>query len=292
MPVRQTYQYNAPSGNGGGLVLADPVDIKFWDIPNALLRWGVDSDFTNRLRLGDSVARGGTPFPVVPYGGFGLVARVVSGAVTVTADDAVLRCDSSAGNVTLNLPAASTMADQFLDIYKLSASNTVTIDPNAAELINGETTYVFSGNRQPVSIRSNGTGWEIFQGEAVLRTLISTGGAAATSAGAIATIATSASVFFTGRPVLLLATYSMRDVNATAEFMQVVVSIRIDAGADVSIGEWVTNVNEDRKYAGGSLIVTPTQGNHTIDIRFQRVVGAGTATIDGGDFIKVSAVEL
>src|SRR5690606_10603259 len=166
MAVRQTWQMNAPSGNGGGLILGEPADVKGRRLAGGL-PWLLDMDLTNRVRLGDTVAggRSGISAPVVPYGGFGIVDRTVSGTVTVTVDDAVLRCDTSAAGVTLNLPAAASMIDQVLEILKLSPLNTISIDPSGAETIGGQATLTVRWALSPVRIRSNGTSWDILEKE-------------------------------------------------------------------------------------------------------------------------------
>lgn len=294
MPVRQSYQYSAPSGNGGGLVMGDPVDTKFFNVGNTVLKWGLDSDITGRLRLGGSVAGpGAQSLPVVPYGGFGVVGRNVSGSVTVTVDDCVLRCDSSGGNVTLNLPAAATMVDQFLDIYKTDAANSVTIDPNAAELINGESTYTFSGNRSPVRIRSNGTAWEVFLNEARLNNLVTQlSPAFTTTSGAYVTMASSASTFFSGRPVLFMVNFSARDVNGSDEGFGMAVGIQFDAGATTDFCDWSTDKANDHRATGAAGILTPAAGFRTVNLRVRRLYGAGTFTVDINDFIRFTSIEL
>lgn len=295
MAVRQSYQFNAPSGPNGGLILSDPSDIKFWNLTNALLRWGVDSDATNRLRLGDSLLAGAPhqSMPVVPYGGFGLVQRNVSGVVAVTADDAVLRIDTSGGNATVNLPAAATMENQFLDLYKLVTANSVIIDPNGAELINGEATYTFTGNRSPVRIRSTGTAWEVHLNEARLNNLIAqVSPSFSTTSGSYVTVATSASIFFSGRPVLFCLAFGARDVNGADEGFGMACAIRFDAGADTDFCDWMTDKANDHRVSGAQGILTPTAGFHTVDFRVRRLYGAGTFTMDVNDFLRLTSVEL
>jgi hypothetical protein len=59
----------------------------------------------------------------------------------VTTNDDILFCDSSSGSVTVNLPAVATARQHIVTLIRTSASNSVTIDPNASETINGASTY-------------------------------------------------------------------------------------------------------------------------------------------------------
>lgn len=292
MPVRQTYQMNAPSGNNGGLILGEPLDVKGRRLAGGL-PWMMDLDVTNRVRLGDTLGggRSGIATPTVPYGGFGLVGRTVTaGAVAVTVDDAVIRCDTSGGTVTLNLPAAASAVDQILMLIKTSATATVVIDPSGAELINGQATYSFFNFLSPVIVRSNGTSWDVFENEPRIYNLFNEDNPTATNTGAITTLATSPSLFFSGRPVVFWVAGSMFNNNGgTPEFMQVNFALQIDAGADVKCSQWTSDVSNVHGAFAGNQILVPTPGNHTISLRWQRASGAGTSTMDFNDFFYVRA---
>jgi len=73
-----------------------------------------------------------------------LIAPVAAPTTTynVTAEDEVVRCDSTAGSVTINLPAAVT--GRKLTVFKAVAANNCVIDPNAAETINGAATLTLT----------------------------------------------------------------------------------------------------------------------------------------------------
>ena len=287
---------NAPSGNGGGLILGEPADVKGRRLAGGL-PWLLDMDLTNRVRLGDTVAggRSGISAPVVPYGGFGIVDRTVSGTVTVTVDDAVLRCDTSAAGVTLNLPAAASMIDQVLEILKLSPLNTISIDPSGAETIGGQATLTVRWALSPVRIRSNGTSWDILEKEELAYDFNIEDNPAATNTGAMTTLNTSAPMFFSGRPVLFTLAGSMMNANGSNEFMQVNFLISIDGAAGVKAGQWTSNIADPFGWHfawAGNLILTPTRGNHTVGLQWQRVAGAGTATMDFNDFFYVRGIVL
>jgi hypothetical protein len=70
--------------------------------------------------------------------------------------------DASGANRTITLPAAATCTGRRYDIKKVdSSANTVTIDGNSAETIDGAATYVISNQYTSVTIISNGSGWYI-----------------------------------------------------------------------------------------------------------------------------------
>ena len=299
MPVRQSYQMNAPSGSNGGLIAGDPLDFKFWNVGNTLLRWGIDSDFTNRLRLGGSAAGpGAQSLPVVPYGGSGLVERYLSGVINVTRDDAVIRCDTGSGNVTVQLPAANTMTDLVINISKMNAPNVVTVLPTGAEFINGFSQFRLLGLRDAVFLRSNGSGWDLLSQVGRINNLLNNYNFAFnTVAGAPVTVLTSASVYFSGRPVLFLLSASMSDLNGFDEFMIAPQYIQFDgAGTNYLVADWSTNKANDHRHVSGSFLYVPGtsgfNGNHTVSWRTNRGAGAGVLTIDNNDFVSLVSIEL
>lgn len=88
--------------------------------------------------------------------------RTVTGSTTLTDTDYMILVDSES-NVTLTLPAASSTTRREYVIKKISASTaTVTIDPNASELIDGASTYVIGSSYVSIKVKSNGTSWWIF----------------------------------------------------------------------------------------------------------------------------------
>jgi hypothetical protein len=95
----------------------------------------------------------------------GAVARcavtTVTGSHNATGANDVLLADSSGGNVTVNLPAAASHTGRILHIKKTSASNTVTVDANSTETIDGALTQVLTEQYHCLSIVSNGTEWSI-----------------------------------------------------------------------------------------------------------------------------------
>ncbi len=92
-------------------------------------------------------------------------ARVVWRERRITASEAVqpsddlLLVDTSAGSVTLTLPAASTVRGQWFEVKKLTAANTLTLDPAGSETIDGAATLAWTAQYQCYTVYSDGTTW-------------------------------------------------------------------------------------------------------------------------------------
>lgn len=83
---------------------------------------------------------------------------------TITASDFILLGDASAGAFTFTLPAASGVSKKRYHIKKIDSSgNTITIDGNGAETIDGAITKVLSVQYESITIVSDGTSWWVIQ---------------------------------------------------------------------------------------------------------------------------------
>ena len=80
---------------------------------------------------------------------------------TVNKNDAVILADTTSGSITINLLAAEQMKEKRLIVKKTAAANTVTIDPNGAETIDGSATYAWTTQYVSRDIVSNGSNWFI-----------------------------------------------------------------------------------------------------------------------------------
>jgi hypothetical protein len=69
--------------------------------------------------------------------------------------------DSSSATVTMTLPAASTASGHEYTVTKTSASNTVVLDGNSSETINGATTLTLYEQYETVTIWCDGSAWYI-----------------------------------------------------------------------------------------------------------------------------------
>ena len=113
------------------------------------------------------------------------VRRIVddkSGAYTIVAGDLgkVINVDATAGAVTLTLTAAATMADGFWCYVRKadSSGNAITIDPNAAETINGGANISVTAQYEMRLLVCDGTTW-------FMETDASSGGSSVSFAGLI-----------------------------------------------------------------------------------------------------------
>lgn len=80
---------------------------------------------------------------------------------TLVSEAGILLCNSSGGNITVNLPAAYG-SGRLATIVKTSASNTVTVDGNSSETINGATTYAMTADNEVLQIVDAASGkWYI-----------------------------------------------------------------------------------------------------------------------------------
>lgn len=80
---------------------------------------------------------------------------------TLVSEAGLLLCNSASGNITVNLPAAYG-GGRLVTVVKTSASNTVTLDGNASETINGATTYAMTADNAVVQIVDGASGkWYI-----------------------------------------------------------------------------------------------------------------------------------
>lgn len=93
------------------------------------------------------------------FSGFGAKLTTISADITLS-DHYTVLVDASGANRTITLPAAVNNVGRIFVIKKIDASaNTVTIDGNASETIDGATTQVISTQWASMTIQSNGANW-------------------------------------------------------------------------------------------------------------------------------------
>jgi len=81
---------------------------------------------------------------------------------SLTTNDEIILFDSSASSLSAYLPAASGSQGKCFTIKKIdSSSNSVTIDPNASETIDGSGTYFLSSQNDVVTIVCDDTNWRV-----------------------------------------------------------------------------------------------------------------------------------
>lgn len=90
-----------------------------------------------------------------------MTTRTVAATTTLTNNDYVLLVIGATGAVTVNLPAvASVQPGRTYFIYKDNAAQTVTIDPNGSETVDGgATTTLLTGQVHAKRVISDGVAW-------------------------------------------------------------------------------------------------------------------------------------
>jgi len=149
------------TGTGGSILLAAGNSPSGTDGDITLTTAG-----TERMRVDDTgnvgVATTGpvSRFDVDASIGLGNIQTVTSASFTADETDAIILADATSNNITINLPAVSGITRRHYVIKKTDATaNTVTIDPNGAETIDGATTRVISTQNEAAWIVTNGTAW-------------------------------------------------------------------------------------------------------------------------------------
>lgn len=99
-------------------------------------------------------------------GGAGSLEAILAVSTTQTltsiTQPTVVEATGGGGGITLTLPAAASNTGRRFSIKKVdAAAGIVTIDANAAELIDADLTYVLTNEDQYVVIVSNGSDWSI-----------------------------------------------------------------------------------------------------------------------------------
>lgn len=86
-----------------------------------------------------------------------------TGTYTIAEEDIGVLGNTNGGGFTLNLPAAATLGikRKIVIIKKIDAANTLTIDGNAAETIDGAATIALTKLNETVILISDGTNWRI-----------------------------------------------------------------------------------------------------------------------------------
>lgn len=108
---------------------------------------------TTRLTVGGSLSVDSSIY-------IGNIRTTTATTVNVTAGDYMILVDATAGNVIVNLPPSNGQFKREIVIKKIDAStNTVTVDANGSELIDGSTTLVLPLQYDVRTIKNNNTAW-------------------------------------------------------------------------------------------------------------------------------------
>lgn len=99
---------------------------------------------------------------LVSGGALVLNVRAITATGGTNADDYLILVDATAGAVTVNLPAAASSEGRVLVVKKTDVSvNAVTLDPNAAETIDGAATQALAAQWDALTVACDGAGWLI-----------------------------------------------------------------------------------------------------------------------------------
>lgn len=86
----------------------------------------------------------------------------ITGDTTLDNTHHVVLCDATSGAITVTLPTSSGISGRIYHIKKTdSSTNTVTIDGNASETIDGDTTKIIRIQYDSVMITTDGSNWSI-----------------------------------------------------------------------------------------------------------------------------------
>lgn len=98
------------------------------------------------------------------YGSRGakVVSKVFSDSPYTAGNEDVILCDCTAGNIIINLPAKSGVPRRIYHIKKIdSSANTITVDADGSETIDGATTQVISVQYDCIEIVCGSSEWSI-----------------------------------------------------------------------------------------------------------------------------------
>ena len=73
----------------------------------------------------------------------------------------LVKVDTSGGNVTITLPPASSVTGYEVKVKKMTAANTLTLDGDGSETIDGAATLAWTVQYQSFTVVSDGTAWSI-----------------------------------------------------------------------------------------------------------------------------------
>lgn len=117
----------------------------------ATAEWQKPQAYQAYLRIENQINRGadGYLFPV---------KRITSADSPYTQDinDSIIICDSTSGSITINLLPALQWEQKRLSVKKIVAANTVTIDGDSAETIDGTTTKALTTQYSSYELVSEG----------------------------------------------------------------------------------------------------------------------------------------
>ena len=124
---------------------------------------------TAKLHIGGISGVDGIKFPddtlqttAAVVGGWTTTTKTYADSPFTASTDNTILCDATGGNMIINLPPAASNLDKIYNIKKIdSSANTVTIDGNVSETIDGTITQIIPSQYDCLTIQSNGSNWYI-----------------------------------------------------------------------------------------------------------------------------------
>ncbi|KKN11799.1 hypothetical protein LCGC14_1022830 [marine sediment metagenome] len=206
--------------------------------------------------------------------------------IVETTDPDTLLLDPNGVDRLVTLPAEAASDGLFYWIR-----NTGIVAANLDVQDDTPTAIVSIPNGSGALLKCNGVAWRQSGGERLttLHALIEDRAPVeSTASDTFVTLASAAATTFSGRPLLCFVSVMLFPTvaNTGVQF-----AIQIDAGADAVASQMLLQETE-HSAVPGQVIVTPTAGSHTLRIRWRRMGGAGTLTLDANDQILLHAIEL
>lgn len=300
MPIRRTYQFNTNGSTlGDGLLLNQSADLHGTRTAGGR-PWLLDVSFDDRAEIGDIPLwkTGSLSLPARIVGGLEGRTRIISGNDSATIDDMNILIDTTAAQYTLTLPAIATVKGKILFVKCIGTANSAlitrtggdTIDgATTLELLPGATSFYFADTVNNIW-RALGRTSKVFQ--LVRENPVSPTRTTVSGTGAI--LATSPSLYFSGRPCLLTCQVNARDDKAAPEeFFKITYTARFDAGTEFILG-FINGGNAGTHINGtfSRIITPPAPGVHTVDFLWARSAGTGTMTMDNNDMFQLNCEEL
>jgi hypothetical protein len=88
------------------------------------------------------------------------ITRTLITSDTTLTTQTYVAVDATSSVVTITLPAAASNTNKIYTIKKIDSTNSVVIDPNGSETIDGSSTITLTTQWDMIKIISNGTNWE------------------------------------------------------------------------------------------------------------------------------------
>lgn len=98
----------------------------------------------------------------IPFVGYIYSVTTTSSNLTLTSDNDIVLVNASSSSLTIALPSATTVSGKAFTVKKIdSSSNTVTVQPQTGQTIDGSSSKILSVQYEFLTIVSDGSNWHI-----------------------------------------------------------------------------------------------------------------------------------